>query len=229
MSGKTFEEMISTCDSKGDFIEFVLYDYFESQGFNSRIMKAIDKNGRVDQRLKENRKIIIPDLVCEKRYSEMIFIESKSRWTKNTGGIAYWSIPEETFKSYELFYREIYSPANQIMKPINFYICFSEIIHDWKSRGKAIFYFVKMEDLRRMNPYKEKNENGTISLEWNKQKIVENHKRHLEIRFVYDFWDDVFQTRYCSDIYAKQRITEYFTINKYKRLFLDWMYENQSM
>jgi len=227
MSGKTFEEMISTSDFKGDFIEFVLYDYFESVGFSSRIMKVVDKNGRVDQRLKENRKIIVPDLLCEKRYSEMIFIESKSRWTKDTGGIAYWSIPEETFKSYELFYKEVYSPANQIMKPINFYICFSEVIHDWESRGKAVFYFVRMDDLRNMNPYRERNNPVSVSLEWSKQKIVENHKKKISISFSYDSWNNIIQTKYCSDIYSKQRTTEYFTVNKYKRLFFDWMYENE--
>lgn len=62
MSGNIFEEVLSTFDGKGNFIEFVLYDYFEHNGFKSTLMKVMDKRGNIDQRLRENKNIVSPDI-----------------------------------------------------------------------------------------------------------------------------------------------------------------------
>ena len=82
---------------KGDFIEFLLYDYFESLGYNVSLCK--NKQGKQTVRVL-NVDCVIPDILVEGYPKALFFLESKSSWYNGETGI---KIPKRRFLQYESF------------------------------------------------------------------------------------------------------------------------------
>lgn len=135
-------------NDKGNFAEYILYDYYYSQNFHSYLLR---KNDLGEQRIGEENDIVMPDLILKDSNDDPFFVESKSCYPENKNDMVYFSIRNDIEKTYKKFYKNIFPSIRMDYENyIPTLIVFSKIWHNNINSGSVISYFMRMIDLSQM-------------------------------------------------------------------------------
>lgn len=192
---------------KGDFIEYILYDYFESFGYRVSLCKTEEKT----QRLKNNRQIIIPDILVESYPNYLFFCESKSSWTEFD---KVFKIREDYISAYKGFYN-IYphSFRESRISDCETKIIFSDIVQCGFDNSRVDHYVVEIKECLK---FAKKEGREYI---WSLDALNKYTERiSQELYHPTSFDEVVISSSYCENIYAKERYTWFYSESDLKNL-----------
>jgi len=215
-------------DGKGEFVEYCLYDFFESSGHESALLDCgTNDNGDFIQRMHEDTDIIIPDIISQNCYKELMFIESKSRWVNidkyPSGEIEDRKIKKKTYESYIRFNKEIFGESYRIMCPANVFMCFSTVRFSIKEGfGQINLNFVKFNDFINLRHTESFKNWPTTQYVWRESDLQEISHKNRKIGFEYS--NNTFYTKYSNNVDGKQRKRFTVTNKSAKKLIQEWIY-----
>ncbi len=212
ISGKRLDmgKLVNDADAKGDFVEYNLYDFFENSDFDVALLKTkfdtSKKPIETSQRFSKNYGIIVPDLICQKRQKELLLIESKGRWICSSKKFTPddRAIEINKFDPYVNFYNNVFqgkSRTNDLAKSL---VCFADVNYIWSKGGQIHLSFIDIEILMNVVQYKKCMKYGKPNYLWRESDLREYYKTKT-ISFDYDEDYNVFSSKYCNDIYSKDR------------------------
>ncbi len=205
----TMDDVVGNTNEKGDLIEYLLYDYFSEKGYDTAILKTkfVDNVFPyiTSQRFSKNDNIIIPDLICQKRNKDLLFIESKSNWFAPNKVVENRKIRVATFKSYVKFYNEVFcnNEYSRILSDIS--VCFSTVNYENDIGANIILNFIKLKDLEKLKNTTTWDWNGNLTYIWRESDLLENYYARVKTSFQYNVENNIFSSKWCSNIYSKNR------------------------
>jgi len=226
----TMDEVVRSNNQKGDLIEYILYDYFSASGYDVSLLKTFFDDSKLphrsSQRFEADEDIIVPDLICQNKYKDIIFIESKGRWHKNLNEpVDGLNILVKTFNSYVKFYNSFYDEFQRIMCPTNVLLCFAIVDYTEDVGARISMNFIKMQTLNDMPHGKYWDRQNKENYFWRNSDLIENSFQIKNTSFKYDADNNVFYSKFCDDIYAKDRsVLVAETKTSVRKILKDWLW-----
>lgn len=225
-----FQDLLSTTDRKGYFVECCIYDLFEASDYMVEFVGTeIEDKEILSQRMSEDYGIIVPDILCQKKYKEILFIESKSLWLdmdrKYVQNISGREIKRKTYDSYLRFQDESFKKSENIAVSAQIMLCFSTMRYSFsKHFGELDCSFIRLSDFRQLPCRISRNDRNEQIYNWRETDILENLYKSKKIKFSYDDWSEKFSSSYCSDVYGKNRNNFKVTAKSMKKLMNEWLW-----
>lgn len=216
---------------KGTFVENCLYDYLCAKGFETCLVETNSKKkgfyNNKNQRFDEDESIIVPDIFAQRKYKEIFFIESKSRWIYefSTNYIEEFAVPVKNVNSYIKFYKQVF-PNSNLEGLAEVYISFSVVVYCDDNSGYITCYITPLRSLFSIE-YVEEERNGENHLVWKKKNIKQISKCRI-IDFTFDKKTEKFYNGFSDKDILSERETKYFKIKDIERIIQQWIFAENS-
>jgi len=187
---------------KGDFVEYLLYDYFENLGYNVSLCLTKNQNQTIDDST-------IPDLLIESYPKYLFFVESKSSWTHSYDSV---SVSTDMFARYKRFYQMYPKSYKSNVEDFETKIVFTKF-RQISQGGIFSHYFCDIRESLNLSTT-----NG-LEFTWSFSDLEKNCETvRQEVYFDFTWEGNVFTSNYCSDILAKNRYVWTFDEKQMKLL-----------